>query len=85
VTLARVANETRITVEDDGSGMSPTTLAQLGEPFFTTKGPEYGLGLGVFLARELAEGLEGSLHYAARTPRGTVATFAWPDHSKEPA
>lgn len=85
VTLARVANETRITVEDDGSGMSPTTLAQLGEPFFTTKGPEYGLGLGVFLARELAEGLEGSLHYAARTPRGTVATFAWPDPSKEPA
>jgi two-component system sensor histidine kinase RegB len=85
VSISRAQDEVRITVEDDGAGMSTATLAQLGEPFFTTKGPEHGLGLGVFLARELAEGLEGSLHYAPRTPRGTLAVFAWPDHPTEPA
>lgn len=84
VTVARTLEGTCITVEDDGAGMTPDTLAQLGEPFFTTKGPEHGLGLGVFLARELAEGLDGSLHYAPRASRGTITTFSWPDHPKEP-
>jgi two-component system sensor histidine kinase RegB len=84
VAIARAHDATRITVEDDGAGMSATMLAQLGEPFFSTKGPEGGLGLGVFLARELAEALDGSLHYTVRSPRGTIATFSWPDQLKEP-
>ncbi len=79
VSIVHTCGETRITVEDDGVGMSASTRAQLGEPFFTTKCPDSGLGLGVFLARELAEGLGGSLHFEARTPRGTIARLAWPD------
>ncbi len=82
VTVTRNHEGTCIAVADDGAGMDPATVAQLGEPFFTTKGPEHGLGLGVFLARELAEGLDGSLQYAAGPSRGTIATFFWPDQPK---
>src|SRR5690606_22530458 len=40
-----------IEIQDQGSGMPPELLSRLGEPFFTTKEPGRGMGLGVFLAR----------------------------------
>ena len=36
-------------------------LARMGEPFFTTKPPGRGMGLGLFLARAVIEGVGGSL------------------------
>jgi len=64
-------------VEDRGPGLPEAVLDRLGEPFFTTKGPD-GHGLGVFLARALAEQLGGSLVYDSRPGRGTVARLALP-------
>ncbi len=37
----------RLTVHDDGAGMSETTRARIFEPFFTTKPPDRGTGLGL--------------------------------------
>jgi len=51
------------TVRDCGQGMTAETLAHLGEPFFTTKEPGRGMGLGTFLARVFAENLHGSLEF----------------------
>jgi two-component system sensor histidine kinase RegB len=42
-------------VEDRGSGMSEEMLRRAGEPFFTTKEPGRGMGLGLFLVRLVAE------------------------------
>jgi len=36
-------------------------MARIGEPFFTTKAPGRGMGLGLFLARAVVEGVGGSL------------------------
>jgi two-component system sensor histidine kinase RegB len=68
----------RIHIDDDGAGMTDDVFALAGEPFFTTKGEGKGLGLGVFLARELAAGLDGQLTFERRSPRGLRATLAWP-------
>ena len=45
----------RFEVRDRGVGMSPEMLRRAGEPFFTTKDPGQGMGLGLFLVRLVAE------------------------------
>lgn len=67
-----------ITVTDRGAGMTPDVAARAGEPFFTTKPPGQGTGLGLFLARSLAEQLGGSLHLDSAPGRGTVVRLRLP-------
>jgi two-component system sensor histidine kinase RegB len=71
----------RIEIFDRGLGMSPEVLAHAGEPFFTTKQPGEGMGLGLFLTRSLLEQLGGRLELAPHSPRGTVATLVLPKTS----
>lgn len=74
------AGETQVElqVEDQGHGMDDETLARLGEPFFTTKPPGCGMGLGLFLTRELVTQLGGTLKFSSVPGRGTRATLALP-------
>ncbi len=58
-------------VIDAGSGMNAATLAQVGEPFFTTKRNGDGTGLGVFLARAILEQLDGRLEIDSTLGKGT--------------
>lgn len=66
----------RIEVRDRGAGMSSDTRRRAGEPFFTTKEPGRGLGLGVFLARSIAERAGGSLSF--ESDAGTTAVLQIP-------
>jgi two-component system, sensor histidine kinase RegB len=68
----------RLRVRDEGSGMSAAVLARAGEPFFTTKEPGKGMGLGLFLARSFAERLGGALELESAPGRGTAATLTLP-------
>jgi two-component system sensor histidine kinase RegB len=68
--------ELRLSVGDQGPGMPAEVLAHLGEPFFTTKAPGRGLGLGLFLARTVIEQLGGRLHIDSGPGRGTRATLS---------
>jgi two-component system sensor histidine kinase RegB len=56
-----VTGGVRIEVVDRGTGMTADTLRRAGEPFYTTKEPGRGLGLGLFLARVFAERCGGSI------------------------
>jgi two-component system, sensor histidine kinase RegB len=66
------------TVQDRGPGMPPEVLSRVGEPFFTTKGPGEGMGLGLFLTRALAEQLGGEFHISSRPGSGTEASIYLP-------
>src|SRR5581483_9173574 len=66
----------RIEVRDRGLGMSPDTLRRAGEPFFTTKEPGRGLGLGLFLARTFADRSGGTLEFDVT--EGTTAILEIP-------
>jgi two-component system sensor histidine kinase RegB len=75
----------RVAVEDRGAGMPAAVLAQAGDPFFTTKEPGRGLGLGLFLVRACAESLGGSLRLESRAGEGTRATMTLPRAGLEAA
>lgn len=64
-----------ITVTDQGSGLTADNLARATEPFFTTKEPGKGLGLGLFLARSLAERFGGDLLIDSAPGQGSSITF----------
>jgi two-component system sensor histidine kinase RegB len=66
----------RIEVVDRGVGMSPDVRRRVGEPFYTTKEPGRGLGLGLFLVRTFAERSGGSLEF--QHSDGTTAILEVP-------
>lgn len=67
-----------VRIVDTGRGMSPDELARAGEPFFTTKAPGEGTGLGLFVARSSVEQLRGSLTIESREGAGTTVTIRLP-------
>jgi two-component system, sensor histidine kinase RegB len=78
LTLERGADGVRFVVEDAGCGMPASVLARAGEPFFTTKDPGRGLGLGLFLTRAFAESQGGDLSVESEPGRGTLAVLRLP-------
>jgi two-component system sensor histidine kinase RegB len=66
------------TVTDRGRGMPAEVLARVGEPFFTTKVPGEGMGLGLFLTRTLVEQLGGEFQITSRPGSGTEARIELP-------
>ena len=71
-------------VFDSGTGIPADASARVGEPFFTTKAPGRGLGLGVFLARAFAEKMGGELTLDARPGGGTIARLTVPRDMLKP-
>jgi two-component system sensor histidine kinase RegB len=66
----------RIEVRDRGAGISPDVRRRVGEPFYTTKEPGHGLGLGLFLTRAFAERAGGTLRFESND--GTTAILEIP-------
>jgi two-component system sensor histidine kinase RegB len=68
----------RISVEDQGCGMPEAVLRRIGEPFFTTKEPGKGMGLGTFLVRTFAERVGGRVSFESVAGRGTTVVLELP-------
>jgi len=83
VTVRRGDGEVGFCVEDSGDGMSREARRHAVEPFYTTREPGEGMGLGLFLARELAEGLGGSLTIDSEEGVGTAVEMTIPVDSDD--
>ena len=68
----------QLVIEDSGSGLNEEVLRRIGEPFFTTKEVGKGMGMGVFLTRNVIQGLSGTIRFERRLPRGTICTVSIP-------
>ncbi len=76
--LARQKNLLLAEISDRGMGMPHAVLDRVGEPFFSTKEPGQGMGLGVFLARSVVERLGGSLAFHSQPGEGTTVELRLP-------
>jgi signal transduction histidine kinase len=65
-----------VDIVDRGCGMDAETLRRLFEPFYTTK--EKGTGLGMAIAKQIAELHGGDLSMQSRSGEGTTATCKLP-------
>ena len=66
-------NYAKITIADTGTGMDSNTLERIFSPFFTTKAPGEGLGLGLSSALRLLK--EGNAYLTVQTRLGEGTTF----------
>jgi PAS domain S-box-containing protein len=68
----------RLTVRDSGSGMSPGVIARALEPFFTTKEPSRGTGLGLSSVQTIVTAAGGRVELHSRPGAGTTVTLRLP-------
>jgi two-component system sensor histidine kinase PilS (NtrC family) len=66
-----------IEVLDQGAGISPQHIERIFEPFFS--GAARGTGLGLFLARELAQTNGATLLYEPRPEGGSLFRVVFAD------
>lgn len=76
ISLRRRSGEVVIEVSDNGPGIDPERVAQVFEPFATTK-PK-GMGLGLPICREIVEGHGGRIELRSKRGVGTTVQIILP-------
>jgi signal transduction histidine kinase len=70
-------NYAKFTIADTGTGMDSNTLERIFSPFFTTKAPGEGLGLGLSSALRLLKEGNAYLTVQTRLGEGTIFNLYW--------
>jgi two-component system sensor histidine kinase RegB len=78
ISVKRDAPGIELAIRDRGVGMPDEILARIGEPFFTTKPPGRGMGLGLFLARAVLEAVGGGMDIESVAGAGTCVRVTLP-------
>ncbi|MFZ5759703.1 MAG: sensor histidine kinase [Thermodesulfobacteriota bacterium] len=65
------------TVRDHGSGMDGETVKRALDPFFTTKEPGRGMGLGLYLAQTMVQRYGGDIFIDSQPGEGTTVTLTF--------
>ena len=74
----------RLTVADEGVGMTPDVLAHAFDPFFTTKPRGQGTGLGLSMIYGFVKQSGGHIHVDTAPGKGTVFEVYLPRHAGAP-
>ena len=70
IKLESTDDEAAFTIKDTGQGIPKENLERIFEPFFSTKPPGEGTGLGLFVTRGIVEKLGGSIKVESRLGMG---------------
>ncbi|HXR04449.1 MAG TPA: response regulator, partial [Verrucomicrobiae bacterium] len=68
----------KLWVRDNGPGIPPEVLPKIFQPYFTTKGPRQGTGLGLNIVQRLIKEGGGALHVHTHAGEGTTFTIYLP-------
>jgi signal transduction histidine kinase len=71
----------KLWVRDTGPGIPAVVLPKIFDPYFTTKGPRQGTGLGLNIVQRLIKAANGALHVHTVVGEGTTFTIYLPGAS----
>lgn len=84
ITVEATAETIEITIADDGPGFPAATLRAVGMPYISTRAaPGTHMGLGIFIATNLLEATDATLHFANAGGRGARVGVTWPRSALE--
>lgn len=72
-----------LSVSDTGSGIAPTAIAKIFEPYFTTKETGKGTGMGLAVVKGIVEGHHGAITVDSELGKGSVFTVYLPSNAQE--
>jgi two-component system NtrC family sensor kinase len=71
-------HQVELEITDSGRGISAANLKQIFEPFFSTKSPDRGTGLGLFISAQIVREHKGRIDVRSEEGRGTTVTVRLP-------
>lgn len=71
-----------IRIADNGSGIPKDKVEQIFHPFYTTKAPGKGTGLGLFIVKQVVERNKGAIEVESEEGVGTTFTLRFPTAAK---
>lgn len=78
IDLTKEEDEVTLTIRDNGPGMEPDVQRHIFEPFFSTKNPGKGTGLGLFISRAIAVKHGGSITVSSIPGEGSTFIVVLP-------
>jgi len=67
-------NKIIISIQDTGKGLSKEQIQRIGEPHYSTKGPQ-GTGLGMMVAYSILRAMRGTIDVQSEIGKGTISQF----------
>ena len=71
-------NYIEIKVSDTGAGIAPEIIGSIFDPYFTTKGPGEGTGMGLAMVHGIVESYGGKISVDSKPGQGTLFTIYLP-------
>ena len=80
VAITDAGDSQTVTISDTGRGIPRENLDKIFEPFFSTKSPGQGTGLGLFVSRGIVEKLGGTIKVDSKIGQGASFSVVLPKH-----
>jgi len=84
IVLSQEENRSVVTIEDNGGGIRADVMPHIFDPYFSTKGPAQGSGIGLYMSKMIIERTMGGTLRVRNTGQGAEFRIALPapDHAR---
>lgn len=74
----KLKNNIKVIIKDNGCGMNQKDISKIIEPFFTTKDPGKGIGLGLSISYNIIKEHNGDIDFESKLNKGTSVKITLP-------